>query len=254
MGDGSYAAVVLVQYCQRRKRPIKLVSRLRLDACLHDFPGQQPKGKRGPKPKKGIEQPKLASRLTDPNTLWRTLKLPGYGGDEKEIEIITGKSLWYRRGMAPVPIRWVLIRCLEEDHFEPRAYFCSDINVSAEQIILWFIARWNIEVTFEELRAHLGFETQRHWSDKAIERTTPCLFGLFSLVVLMANVLHPERLPIRQASWYFKPEATFSDALAAVRSDLWSHANYSTSAQDADRFLIPQATLLSLLEMACYST
>lgn len=253
MGDGSYAAVALVQYCQRRKQPVKLISRLRLDARLYDFPGPQPKGKPGPKPKKGARQPSLATRLTDPKTRWQTLKVPWYNGEEKEIEIVTGVSLWHRRGMDPVPLRWVLIRC-PEDSFESEAFFCSDPNVSARQIILWFIARWNIEVTFEELRAHLGFETQRQWSDKAIERTTPCLFGIFSLVVLMATVLHPENLPIRQASWYPKEEATFSDALAAVRSDLWHNANYSTSAQDTDMLLIPQTTLLSLLQAVCYST
>jgi hypothetical protein len=253
VGDGSYAAVTLVQYCQRRKQPVKLVSRLRLDARLFDFPGPQPKGKRGPKPKKGARQPKLASRLTDPKTRWQPLKIPWYGGEEKVIEIVTGKSLWHRRGMDPVSIRWVLIRC-PEDSFKPEAIFCSDPNVSAAQIISWFIARWNIEVTFEEMRAHLGFETQRQWSDKAIERTTPCLFGVFSLVVSMATALHPDTLPIRQASWYPKQEATFSDALAAVRSDLWRSVNYSTSAQDADVLLIPRATLQALLEMACYST
>jgi hypothetical protein len=252
-GDGSYAAVILVQRCQRLKRPVKLVSRLRLDACLHDFPGPQPKGKRGPKPKKGARLPNLAARLADPKTRWQKLKVLWYGGEEKEVEIVTGICLWYRRGLAPVAIRWVLLRC-PEDSFKPQAFFCSDPQVPAKQIISWFIARWNIEVTFEELRAHLGFETQRQWSDKAIERTTPCLFGIFSLVVLMAKVLHPETLPVRQASWYLKEEATFIDAIAVVRSDLWRSVNYSTSAQEADMFLIPHAALFSLLEAACYST
>ena len=141
-----------------------------------------------------------------------------------------------------------------EDSFKPVAIFCSDPNVSAKQIIAWFIARWNIEVTFEEIRAHLGFETQRQWSDKAIERTTPCLFGVFSLVVLMATVLHPDALPVRQASWYPKQEATFSDALAAVRGDLWRSVNCSTSTPDADTLLIPRASLRTLLETVCYST
>jgi hypothetical protein len=152
-----------------------------------------------------------------------------------------------------VPIRWVLLRC-PEDSFKPQAFFCSDSQLPATQIIAWFIARWNIEVTFEELRAHLGFETQRQWSDKAIERAAPCLFGVFSLVVLMAKVLHPDTLPVRQASWYLKEEATFIDALAAVRNDLWRSANYSTSAQEADMVLIPHTALFSLLEAACYST
>ena len=253
VGDGSYAAVVLVQRCQRLKQPVKLVSRLRLDATLHSFPGPQPKSKPGPKPKKGARQPSLAARLVDPKIRWRTMKLAWYGGDEKEIEFATGVCLWYRRGFDPVLLRWVLVRCPQAS-FKPEAFFCSDTHVSARQIVTWFIARWNIEVTFEELRAHLGFETQRQWSDKAIERTTPCLFGIFSLVVLMANMLHSETLPVRQASWYPKQEAAFSDVLAAVRADLWHHLNYSTSSQDADMLLIPRATLVSLLEVACYST
>lgn len=179
--------------------------------------------------------------------------IPWYGGQEKKIEITTGVCLWYRGGQDPLPIRWVLIRC-PEGSFKPQALFCTESKVSAPQIVLWFIARWNIEGTFEELRAQLGFETQRQWSDKAIERATPCLFGIFSLVVLMAKTLYPVTLPIRQTRWYFKEEATFSDALAAVRSDLWRGANYSTSAQGADCILIPQAVLHSLVEVACYST
>ena len=56
------------------------------------------------------------------------------------------------------------------------------------------------------MRAQLGFETQRQWSDRAIERTTPCLFGIFSLVVIMGKVLYPQEIPIRQAKWYEKDQ------------------------------------------------
>jgi hypothetical protein len=254
VGDGGYAAVPLVQHCQRRKHPVKFVSRLRLDARLFDLPAPQPQGKRGPKPKKGARQPSLAERLADAKTQWQTLRVPWYDGQEKDVQIVTGVAMWHRRGLEPVQIRWVLVRCPEDATFRPTAYFCSAPAVSAEQIVRWFVGRWNIEVTFEEVRAHLGFETQRQWSDKAIERTTPCLFGTFSVVVLMAQTLHPETLPIRQASWYPKEEATFSDALAAVRKHLWSRANSSTSTSDDDMLLIPRATLEALLETACYST
>ena len=126
--------------------------------------------------------------------------------------------------------------------------------MTPEQIISWFVSRWNIEVMFAEIRAHLGFETQRQWSDRAIERTTPGLFGLFSLIVLMAKTLHPQRLPLREASWYRKDEATFSDALAALRQHLWSRFNYGTSPAAADVCLIPRAILDNLQRVACYST
>jgi hypothetical protein len=223
-----------------------------LDARLHDFPTPRPKGKRGPQPKKGAAQPSLATRLADPQTDWKPITMPWYGGEERSLEMVTGVALWYHRGSDPLPIRWVLIRD-PQGTFKPQAFFCTAPQVSAAGILGWFIARWSIEVTFEELRAYLGFETQREWSDKAVERTTPCLFGLFSLVVIMAKVLHPSTLPIRQTRWYAKEEATFSDALAAVRRDLWRGANSSTSAQSAEMLLIPKAVVDSLQKVACYS-
>jgi hypothetical protein len=252
VGDGSYAAIALVQHCQRLKKCVKLVSRLRLDARLFDFPSPQPKSKRGRKPKKGARQTRLVQRLEDPQTDWKELKLMLYG-KEHAIDFITGISLWHTPGQDPVAIRWVLVRC-PEDSFEPAAFFCSETHILAKQIIICFALRWNIEVTFEELRAFLGFETQRQWSDRAVERTTPCLFGIFSLVTVMAKVLYPTELPVRQTSWYLKDEATFSDALAAVRRHLWCYLNYERSPQNPDLFLIPQAALFSLVESACYST
>jgi hypothetical protein len=252
VGDGSYAAVVLVQRCQRLKKPVQLVSRLRLDARLFDFPGPQPASKRGPKPKKGARLTPLAERLKDPDTSWRWLEVVLYG-QEHRLQFVTGVALWHTPGQDPVPIRWVLVRC-PEDNFEPAAFFCSETTATPEQMVVWVSLRWNIEVTFEELRAHLGFETQRQWSDRAIERTTPSLFGLFSLVTLMAKSLHPDHLPIRQTSWYVKEEASFSDALAAVRSHFWKGSNYVMSTENPDLYLIPQTMLLSLLDAACYST
>jgi hypothetical protein len=41
-----------------------------------------------------------------------------------------------------------------------------------------YAAGWSLEVTFEETREHLGVETQRQWSDRAISRSTPVLMGL----------------------------------------------------------------------------
>jgi hypothetical protein len=253
VGDGAYAAVALVQRCQRLKRPVRLVSRLRLDAVLHDEPGPQAPHQRGPKPKKGARQSSLATRLTDAATRWETVCVPWYGGIDKTLEIVTGVSLWYHRGTDPVRLRWVLVRC-PDNTFKPTAFFCSDPTVSADQILRWFVCRWNIEVTFEELRAQLGFETQRQWSERAIERTAPCLFGLFSVIVAMAKTLHPKTLPLRETSWYHKEQATFSDALAAVRSHLWASFNSSASLTDADLCLIPRPMLEALQQVACYST
>jgi hypothetical protein len=102
---------------------------------------------------------------------------------------------------------------------ETRAFICSDPQRSAAQILTWYAMRWAVEVTFEEARRHLGFETQRQWSDLAIERTAPLLLGLFSLVTLWASQLAAKtgKLSVLGAAWYKKPDPTFSDCLAAVR-------------------------------------
>jgi len=100
----------------------------------------------------------------------------------------TGTALWYATGKPPIAVRWVLVRDPANIH-PTRAFFTTDLYLAPAMIIAGFVSRWSLEVTYEECRAHLGIETQRQWSDLAIEHTTPALFGLFSLVVLMAHAL-----------------------------------------------------------------
>lgn len=70
-------------------------------------------------------------------------------------------------------------------------YFSLNQSQLPQQIVAEFMQRWSREATYEESRAHVGMETQRPWSDPAIERTTPLLFGLSSLVALFAHALSP---------------------------------------------------------------
>ena len=138
----------------------------------------------------------------------------------------------------------------------PYALSCTDQDVDALAILAAYLLRWNVEVTFEEARAHLGPEAQRQWTTRAVGRATPCLLGLFSVVVLMAHAAHPDRLPTRRAAWYRKPEAAFGDALAAVRRELWATwANQNSPAPPGDPLLAnPPAHFLSfLVEAACYA-
>ena len=118
----------------------------------------------------------------------------------------------------------------------------------------WFVRRWSIEVTFAEVRRHLGVESQRQWSDPAIARTTPALLGLFSLITLWANELYATHAPApRTASWYPKPLPTFSDALAAVRRELWAPQSFVTSSHTLDGTKISQPTINRLINAACYA-
>jgi hypothetical protein len=123
-------------------------------------------------------------------------------------------------------------------------------------IVEWFVMRWQVEVTFEETRRHLGVETQRQWSDKAIARTTPLLLGLFSWVTLVAHAFHTSDCPVgvRQAAWYAKPLPTFSDALALVRQQLWACLpTFQTSGSGPDMIKVSRPLFVSLVETLCYA-
>ena len=221
-GDGAYAAVELIQSCRSLPNPATLVARFRWNAALYDPPPPPIPGKRGRKPLKGKRQPSLKERLLDPSTIWENLSVRWNTGATRELLAFSGASLWYTPGKPPVAIRWVVARD-PRGELEDTPLLCTDLDATAQQIIEWFVPRWNIEVTFEELRAHLGVETQRQWSDRAIERTTPCLFGLFSLVTLLAlHTVRDGQLPVAQTAWYRKEQATFSDVIVFVRRRLWA--------------------------------
>ena len=248
VGDSAFATMGLAQTCLTSR--VRLISRLVLNAQLDEPP---PGGKRrGPKAKKGRRQPKLVERLADAATAWQRQGVAWYGQQQRPLDLTTGTALWHTDGFDPLPIRWVLVRD-PHGHLSPYALFCTDPAVDALGILAAYLQRWNVEVTFEEVRAHLGVETQRQWTTRAIGRTTPCLLGLFSLVTLLARVLHPATLPTRQAAWYPKAEPTFADALAPVRRHLWASQNSGTSAIMPDQTPIPGPWREALSEAACYA-
>jgi hypothetical protein len=253
VGDGAYAAVKLALCCNGLPMPVCLVSRLRLDAALYDFPPPDQPGKRGPKPKKGKKQVALTERVNDKATEWRSITIDWYDGIKRELEIFSGISLWYTPGQNPVPIKWVVVHD-PNGELRTEAFFATDLTVSEEQILNWFVFRWNIEVTFEEMRAHLGFETQRQWSDLSITRTTPVLFGLFSMIVLMAAELSKSKaVKILNCAWYKKSDATFSDIIALVRRHIWYARNYIKSSDDHDSSYFQNDFLESILDILCYA-
>src|SRR5438874_5024301 len=250
IGDGAYSVIELGLTCV--KLQVSLIAPLRLDARLFaPAPAPRPHQK-GRRPVVGKRLPKLSTVLQDPHTHWETLTVNWYGGTQCTLEVTTGTALWYSTGTDPLPIRGVLTRDPEGKR-EPKAYFSTDQAQSAKEMVEDFVKRWSLEVTYEESRAHLGVETQRQWSDLAIERSTPCLLGLYSLVVLLAHALHPDgNVPVQQAAWYPKTHATFGDILATVRRHLWGGLTFQTVASHPDLCLVPRADLARLLQAACY--
>ncbi len=206
------AVLEFLAACQELSNPVTIITRLRLDAALYQ-PAPPYSGTGRPR-KKGERLPTLANVLQDPNSQWQNITLDWYNGQQREMEVVSQPAVWYHTGKPPVSIRWVLIRD-PLGSYEPIALLSTDTTLCPNQIANWYVHRWRMEVTFEEVRAHLGVETQRQWSDKAIARTTPMPFGLFSWITLAAHLLvQQNQVEVRQAAWYQKPLATFSDAIA----------------------------------------
>jgi hypothetical protein len=230
VADAGFAVISLLSRMRHLPNPICMVTRFRLDAALYEpAPARLPHQK-GRTRLKGKRLPTLAGVLKDRRTAWIRVRLDHWYGERKRVvEITSSTAVWFHSGIPVLPLRWVLIRD-PKGTFKPQALLCTDLNVAPVQILKWFVMRWRVEVTFQEVRAHLGVETQRQWNDWAILRTTPALLGLFSLVTLLAHRLTQRgRLPVRQAAWYAKRWPTFSDALAVVRQHLWRQPYFSTS-------------------------
>ena len=236
--DGGFAAVSLALACVTHH--VTMVSRLRWDAALYHPPEPQPKGKRGPKPTKGKRQRRLQEWAVRSDTPWETVEVAWYGGQRKQLWVFSHTALWYTPGLPPVDIRYVLV-CDPEGKRRMEAFFCTDLQATPEQILPWVVMRWSVEVTFEETRTHLGLETQRQWSDRAIARTTPVLLAAFSLVTAMALQLSEGgQIPMLVTAWYHKAEPTFADCLTLVRQHLWRARYFVNSAAEAEFVQFPR--------------
>jgi DDE superfamily endonuclease len=251
VADSSYAALDLLAALH----PVAtVVTRLRLDAQLFAPASPRHPHQKGRPRLVGQRLPTLAQRSVDSATAWARLTIAHwYGRQAREVEVVCETAVWYHTGLLPVPICWALIRD-PEGKFPTQALLCTDLDATPEQVIAWFVQRWQLEVTFHAMRAHLGMETQRQWTPLAIARTTPALFGLFSVVTLLAHpTLSAPATPRPHTAWYAKPLPTFADALAVVRRRLWASLLFQTSPVAADPQIIPRTLVDHLCGLLCYA-
>ncbi len=253
VGDSAYAALELLAACQALSEPVTVVTRLRMDAALYE-PAPPYAGMGRPR-KKGKRLPTPQAYLEASDTQWTTVEVRWYDGQIRAMALASDTAVWFHYGKTPVPIRWVLVRD-PLGEYETICLLCTDPTVAPLRVVEWFVMRWQVEVTFEEARRHLGVETQRQWSDKAIARTTPLLLGLFSWVTLVAHAFHSSGQPVvaRQSVWYAKSLPTFSDALALVRFQLWAaFPTFQTSQEPPDLIKVSRPFFVSLVETLCYA-
>ena len=255
VGDNGYAVLDLLHRCQSLREPVTLIARLRLDAALYaPAPPRQP-GQNGRPPLKGPRRPSLKSLVDQDQGSWTVAAVVWYDGTTRIVELTSQTAAWYRSGKPDVTIRWVLIRD-PQGAFDPQALLCTDPAADPTQILEWFVLRWQLEVTSQEARTHLGMETQRQWSDLAIARTTPALLGLFSVVTLIADVLVGQQTEMtpRATAWYEKTSPSFADAIAMVRRYIWvRHGTFTTSEREPEMIKVPNSLYHLMLDSLAYA-
>ena len=252
VGDSGFAALELLAALARHG--LICVTRLRLDAALYEPAPARVPGTVGRPRTKGARLANLSAVLVDEGTCWVRVTVPGwYGEGARVVEVCSATAVWRHAGLPVVPIRWVLLRDPYK-RFDPQALLCTDLEQEPLRIVRWFVQRWQLEVTFREVRDHLGVETQRQWSDKAIARTTPCLLGLFSIVTLLATHLSRHaRLHASASAWYRKERPTFSDTLAAVRRQIWYEQGLRMSRRAGEPTKLRPALREAIIYSLCHA-
>jgi hypothetical protein len=218
-GDWGFASHELARFAYRHRDQLTLIARFIPKAALHALPAA---GKPGRKRRKGPALPNPGQAVARAQTR-RHATVQWYGGKTREAELLSACGGWYRaRGSgraALVPLRWVWAQ--EQAKRQEAWFYSTDVSLTPERIIELFAGRWAIEVTFQEVRAHLGFATPRVRCRKSVLRAAPCLLGLFTLVSLIYAHLNKRQVKVANTPCSHKLNPTFADALSAVRRVIW---------------------------------
>jgi hypothetical protein len=233
-GDSGYGTHELARFCHRHRTRLTLVSKLHPDANLFDPPPTYT-GKGRPR-LKGARRPKPSQAVADATSLSR-LEVGWYGGGKRQVDTLTGTGHWYKGGWGLVPLRWVFVRDVTGTHRD-EYFFTTDGSLTPLAVIGYYCGRWNIETTFQEVRAHLGLESTCGWCKNTVLRAAPCLLGLYAVVAILFRAL-PEAKRAGGVSWPGKNTVTFSDALCAVRRWLWDETLLTPANDDASLDKIP---------------
>lgn len=217
VADSAFACREMCKTCI--KYNVTFCTQLRLNASLYDFPPIA-KGKQRGRPRiVGQRLPNLDALAADKNQKWVRLLAPWYSGKTKDLDVLTGTCLWYHNSAGGVPIRWVLTKDPNGEN-KPVAILITDFKICAEQAIAFFVGRWPIETTFQEINQHLGLETIHTWSDLSVNRTAPAIIASYSIACLVVSQAIEDtgrEIAPETTAWYRKNTITFSDVMIYLK-------------------------------------
>ncbi|MBI1312079.1 hypothetical protein GC176_12365 [bacterium] len=238
----------LASFCHRHGDRVGLISRFHADAALYDRPpaysGQgrpRVRGRRRRTPGEVV----TAGSLSTQTVRW-------HGCTDREVKLASASAHWYKADRGLVPVRWVFVRDNTGTRRDEYEYCTLPGQFTPAEIVSHDTQRWTIEVTFQEVRAHLGFETPRQRVARSVQRMAPFLLGLYSLVSLIDH-RHTASAECEPASrpWYEKSEPTFSDALESVRRLFWTETVFQQDSFARALAKAPSQFKDTLLDLLC---
>jgi hypothetical protein len=239
VGDAGYGTSETARFCHQHRHHLTLVSKFYGDAALYEPPPPRTHRTMGRPRVKG--QKLAAPQEVVAKTAKRTrLMVAWYGGTMRDIEVATGTGHWYRIGEALVEVRWVYVHDCTGTHRD-EYFFTTDRSMCPKRMVECYTQRWSIETTFQECREYLKLESPKGHGQQTVLRFTPCLFGLYTVVVLLYLQLPCPSNTRRAIFWRGKTTVTFSDMMTCVRRGVWEQWYFQTQADPQEFSKLSQA-------------
>jgi hypothetical protein len=213
-GDSAYGGKSVLSHLPEN---VHLISHVHPKGAIYEpapqpAPDAKPKGR--PR-KKGVRLPGMAAWAEDSKQPWIELTFHQFGL-HATLAVKTIQALYYKSGGDRL-LRIVLVRDLVGGRPD-QMFYCTKLDWDARQVLSTYACRWAIECTFENCKQLMGLGEQANRVPKAVERTAPMAFFLYSLVVVWFHRVGHEfvRFPVRP--WYRrKQEPSFADMLTTLR-------------------------------------
>lgn len=225
VADSAYMGRHLLR---NRSAQIEALGPICWKAALHEAVANPQRGcrhgQRLPSPaemlKDDVRWPAKRMRITFKNEVTRLL----------EVKVIRG-ACWYPV-VGPQEVQVVLVRD-PKGEWRNEALVCTDVTLTAVEVITGYCRRWSVEVAFCDGKQLLGFHDPQVWCAKSVERAAPMAWFTGTLVVLWYALAGKDgEQAHRRRPWYKnKPTPTFADMLAACRLQLWEHCLKNSGTQ-----------------------
>jgi hypothetical protein len=178
-------------------------------------------GKRGRPRLKGQRLGRPAELAT--SAVWQPVRVSRYGRSDTVLVAVI-ESIWYG-AFGNTPGRTVLVRDTDTTSGYGLAIFTTDSDSSVADIVARYAGRWPIETAIAAGKQLLGIGQARNRLQRAVQRTVPFSFCVYSLVIVWYATVgyHPDDITSRLAAqpWYdHKTEPAFEDMLAKLRRSL----------------------------------